>query len=341
VDDAGHVEAETAAVRPADEMDWERLATFLRGCLDLPAGPLEARQFTAGRANLTYLVDIAGVRVVVRRPPHGTLPPGAHDMAREAKVLTGLADVYPRAPKLLAFSDDVSIIGAPFLVTEYRSGTAIRDRVPVSMEHHPEVARRVDLALVDAVADLHAVDVDAAGLTDLGRPDGFADRQVSGWADRWRRAAPDDSLPVMDEVGEILAASVPTPAKVAIVHNDLKLDNCQFDADDPDHVTAVFDWDMATLGDPLFDLGLVITSMSSFPVWEISADEAGARYAERSGIGVDRLDWYLAFASWRTAVVLQQLYNRHVSGDSADQRLASLGAHIPGAAQRARSLLDQ
>jgi aminoglycoside phosphotransferase (APT) family kinase protein len=142
----------------------------------------------------------------------------------------------------------------------------------------------------------------------------------------------------MDEVASRLTATLPVPPRVAIIHNDLKLDNCQFQADDPDVVTSVFDWDMATLGDPLFDVGMVLTSMARSPLWLLDTSEAAQRYAHRSGIDVAQLDWYLAFATWRTAVVIQQLYRRFLAGDAADERLASLGDAIDTCVQRALEL---
>jgi aminoglycoside phosphotransferase (APT) family kinase protein len=142
----------------------------------------------------------------------------------------------------------------------------------------------------------------------------------------------------MDEIASRLIATVPAPQRVAIVHNDLKLDNCQFQPDDPDVVTSVFDWDMATLGDPLIDLGLVLNSMASNPLWVLETSDAADRYADRAGLDVSDLDWYLAFATWRTAVVIQQLYRRALAGDSADPRLTSLGDAIDTCVQRAREL---
>jgi aminoglycoside phosphotransferase (APT) family kinase protein len=259
-------------------------------------------------------------------------------MAREHRVLSRLADAYPRAPRALHFADDASIIGAPFVVVEYRDGVVLRDELPESMTHHTDVLRRVDVALIDAVADLHAVDPAGVGLEDLGRPDGYAHRQVEGWHDRWRRVAPDDDTGSMDEVAARLTATTPGPQRVAVVHNDLKLDNCQFQADDPDLVTSVFDWDMATLGDPLFDLGLVLNSMARNPLWVLEPSDAAGRYADRSGLDVSQLDWYLAFASWRTAVVIQQLYRRSLAGDAADPRLASLGDAVDACVRRALEL---
>ena len=186
------------------------------------------------------------------------------------------------------------------------------------MSSHRDIEGRVDLALIDAAADLHRIDPLTAGLAGLGRPDGFGRRQVDGWREQWSRAADTTVTDLMERVAERLSATLPEPPTVAILHNDLKLDNCQFQADDPDLVTSVFDWDMATLGDPLFDLGLLLTSMSSNPVWVLSEDEAVDRYASRSGIDVTRINWYVGFAMWRTAVVLQQLHNRYLAGDSAE-----------------------
>lgn len=328
-----------ADVRPGDELDWSSLERYLRSALELPEGPLSVRQFTSGRANLTYLLEIGGRRLVVRRPPKGVLAPGAHDMQREHRVLSRLNAAYPRAPEALHFADDDSIIGAPFLVIEYREGEVLTDAVPESMSQHSGVIRRVDLALLDAAADLHVVDLDACGLADLGRGEGYGERQVSSWAERWRRAGPERDLPMMLEIADHLARTVPVASAVSIVHNDLKLDNCQFNPSDPDIVTSVFDWDMATLGDPLFDLGALLVSMAANPLWVLSTEEAVARYAERSGLVVGQINWYLAFATWRMAVVLQQLYNRYASGDSHDARLGSFGDYIPSIAKRACELL--
>jgi aminoglycoside phosphotransferase (APT) family kinase protein len=302
---------------------------------------MRVRQFSAGHANLTYLLEFCDRLLVFRRPPRGTLAPGAHDMAREHKVLSRLWRSYPRAPRSDYYCDDESIAGAPFVIIEYREGEVVRDKVPPSMAQHPDVERRICLALVDAMADLHSVDVDAAELAELGNPDGFAARQVSGWHDRWRRAAPDDPVPAMNDVASELAASVPEPPRVSVVHNDLKFDNCQFHAGNPDHVTSVFDWDMATTGDPLFDVANLLSSSQSSPIWVVSRDEVAERYADRSGIDITNIKWYEAFASFRAGVVVQQLYSRYARGESADERLASFGDLVPGIAERARALVDE
>jgi aminoglycoside phosphotransferase (APT) family kinase protein len=330
---------EIVDVRRGDELDADALERHLRAALPLPDAPLVLRQFGAGRANLTYLAAFGDLELVVRRPPRGTIAPGAHDMAREHRVLTHLAPVYTRAPRALHFCDDATVIGAPFVVLERRVGVVIRDRIPDDLARHDDVARRVDLALIDAAADLHRIDLSASGLDPLGTGEGFGSRQVDGWLARWTRAARGHATRAMDDVAGRLRARLPEPPRRSVVHNDLKLDNCQFQPHDPDVVTSVFDWDMGTVGDPLFDLGLLIVSMQSSPTWVLADDTAIERYASRSGIDVTHIDWYLAFATWRTAVVLQQLHNRWLDGDSSDERYRDFGDHVQTFVARADALL--
>lgn len=334
----------TTDVRPGDELDWTALEAHLRAHLDLPAATMEVTQFTGGRANLTYLVSFGRAKLVVRRPPHGTIAPGAHDMAREARVLERLNDAFPRAPRALHFCADPAIVGAPFVVIEYRDGIVIHDQLPAVIAVHDDAARRVDLALIDAAADLHLVNPAEVGLGDLGQADGFADRQVQGWANRWSRVAPTaidaNTSAAMTGVAQRLQATIPLPQRSSIVHNDLKLDNCQFQPTDPDTVTSIFDWDMATLGDPLFDIAVMLTSMRRMPAWVLSDEDAAEHYAVRSGLDLSGIHWYLGFATWRTGVVLQQLHARYAAGDSADERLAEFGGLVPELAARAAETLD-
>jgi aminoglycoside phosphotransferase (APT) family kinase protein len=191
---------------------------------------------------------------VVRRPPLGPLPKNAHDMAREHQVLSRLHATYDRAPRVYLLCEDPSVIGAPFLVAERRRGTVLRREWPENFRRLDGLERRIALALIDALADLHLVNPEAIGLGDLGRPQGFAARQVKGWGERWH-AAKDKELPVFDVVHGELRRRVPDNPRVSVLHNDFKLDNCMVENGVPDRVTAVFDWDMATLGDPLVDLG--------------------------------------------------------------------------------------
>lgn len=353
---AAAVPPEVAPVRPGEELDWDALAAYLLAAVDGLDGEMRVLQFPNGSANLTYLVQVGDRRLVVRRPPFGQLAPGAHDMRREYRALSRLWQWFDRAPRALAFCDDHSVIGSDFLVVEYRSGEVVWGAVPPSMAHHDDVARRIGFAVVDALADLHAVDPVATGLVDLGRPDGFLERQVAGWQRRWALAAPPDAEPLMAAVGDRLERTMPRSPRVSVLHNDFKLDNCQFDPADPDRVKSVFDWDMATVGDPLADLGTLLN------YWPDPGDPDGerpvlvegvatmglptrrelvGRYAERTGADVADVHWYEAFGCWRTGVIFQQLHTRYLRGETTDERMADRGRPVAAQARRAALLLDR
>lgn len=348
-------EPEASPVRPGEDLDWARLEAYVKAVRPDLRGPLEVLQFPKGSANLTYLIRFGEDRLVLRRPPFGRLAPGAHDMAREYKTLSRLWQGFAPAPRALAFSDDPAIIGSSFFLMEYREGVGIWDAIPESMAHHHDVGRRIGFAVADALADLHSVDPDRCQLGDLGKPDGFVARQVGGWRKRWELVAAAD-MPVMDRVADLLGERIPASQRVAILHNDLKVDNCQFNPSDPDRVKSVFDWDMATLGDPLIDLGILI---NYWPDPSDDGDDRGLyiegmermglpthvevleRYAGRSGIDLADVWWYVAFAAWKTAVVKQQLYDRYLRGESTDQRMASQGERVIELGQRAECLLQR
>jgi aminoglycoside phosphotransferase (APT) family kinase protein len=351
----GSVPPETAAVRPGQELDWDALAAYLRANMPDLDGPIDVLQFPNGAANLTYLVRFGDRPLVVRRPPFGRLAPGAHDMKREYRTLSKLWRAYDRAPRGYLFCDDHSVIGSDFLVIEYRTGQVIWGAIPPSMQSHPDVGRRVGLALVDGLAELHQVDPASVELTELGRPEGFVERQVAGWTKRWELAAPPDAEPLMNVVSARLQKSLPAPARTSILHNDYKLDNCQFDPANPDRVKSVFDWDMATLGDPLVDLGTLLNywpdpsdTDENRPIYNPGADQLGLptraeaveRYSQTGGVDVGDVPWYEAFACWKTAVVLEQLYMRYVRGESTDERMATRGEKVGPQARRAMHILD-
>jgi aminoglycoside phosphotransferase (APT) family kinase protein len=346
--EAGESEiGEVAAVRAGDALDWPALEAYLRLHVeDLPAAPMQVLQFPRGHANLTYRLSFGDLRLVLRRPPFGKTAPGAHDMGREHKILSRLWRAYPRAPRAYALCEDASVIGAPFVVQEYRAdGVVIFQAPPEGMKGLPDLGERLTQALAAALADLHQVDFETVGLGDLGQADGFLERQLSGWRDRWRRAAAARPVADMEALVERLERERPASRRAAIVHNDFKLDNCQFRPDRPDEVVSVFDWDMATLGDPLVDVGVALDYWRytrANPALDVPPKETLARlYAERSGIEVSDLVWYEAFAAWRSGVAIQQLYNRYAEGDSHDERMRKLEALVPAIAARGLSLLDE
>ena len=350
---------EIAPVRAGERLDWPRLDAWLRPRLaeSLPGvgGPLEVLQFPNGSANLTYLLRAGAHELVLRRPPMGQVAPGAHDMRREFKVLSRLWRRFDRAPRAYLFCDDHAVLGADFFVMERRRGEVVRTEIPASMRVHPDVGRRVAFALIDAMAELHALDPRACDLADLGKPEGFVERQIAGWAKRWELAKFDDSPAAMDELHERLVRDRPALSRVSLVHNDLKLDNCQFDPADPDRVASIFDWDMATLGDPLIDVGTLLNywpdpadppdaSRASHPgLTDMDLPtraEMTARYAWRTGVDVAAIRWWETFALWKTVVVVQQLHRRWVRGESTDPRMAHIADSIPALIAAARRVLD-
>ena len=349
---------EVAPVRVGEHLDWPRVERYLRDQLppeaaDLSA-PFEVRQFPNGSANLTYLVRFGTTELVLRRPPFGVLAPGAHDMKREYRVLSRLWRVFDAAPRAYLFCADHAIGGADFFVMERRRGEVIRGVIPEPMRTHDNVGHRIGLALVDRMAEFHALDPQAVELGQLGRPHGFVARQLRGWKQRWDLVADPRYDAAMTILHERLEARVPEPQRVSFVHNDLKLDNCMFNPTNPDKVTAFFDWDMTTLGDPLIDLGTLLN------YWPDPADgddeqrfsHAGmermglpsrrqmvVRYAERSDLDLASIGWYEAFALWKTVTVVEQLHHRWKVGDSTDPRMETVADAIPRLIANAERLL--
>jgi aminoglycoside phosphotransferase (APT) family kinase protein len=347
--------ADTAAVRADERVDAASLAAYLRGRLDVGDAPLEIAQFPGGHSNLTYLLRFADRELVLRRPPLGPVAPKAHDMAREFRVLSALWRVYPPAPRAHLFCDDASVIGAPFYVMERRSGAVIRRHIPDELGDTPQTRRLISHALIDALADLHAVDYRAIGLADLGKPDGFVERQIRGWAQRWQRAKTRE-LPAIDELCEWMLARLPRSPRPALIHNDFKFDNVMYAAGDPATIVAVFDWEMCTIGDPLADLGTLLgywvhdddppvflssmvspTNLEGFP----RRDELVERYAKRTGTDTSPIEFYRAFACYKTAVVAEQIYVRYVRGQTKDERFAALEPIVPMLVQAATQIAQR
>ena len=339
-------------VRPDEKFDTTALAAYLVGRLPGSDSPLTVRQFGGGAANLTYLLDYGTAEYVLRRPPLGPVAASAHDMAREYRVLSVLHRAFPLAPRAFLFCDDTTIIGAPFFIMERRQGVVVRRTMPDAYAGVPDAARRMSEALIDALAAFHAVDYEALGLADLGKPEGFLARQIEGWYRRWQAAKTAD-LADMDAVYAWLRANRPAGAGVSLVHNDYKLDNAMLAAGDPGRVVAIFDWDMCTLGDPLADLGALLTywtepadppylqATAMMPLGQpgfLSRAELVARYAAKSGRAVNDIAFYHTLGLFRLTVIVAQIYIRYVRGQTQDPRFAAMEMMIPALARRAREL---
>jgi aminoglycoside phosphotransferase (APT) family kinase protein len=339
---------QTRAVRAGEELDVEKLRGWLERALDA-RGAVEIEQFPGGHSNLTYLVRVGKDEYVLRRPPFGSKVKSAHDMGREFRILSKLAPVWSKAPRPAAFCEDESVIGAKFYLMERRRGVILRKEVPAGLTIDP---RAVAFALVDTLAELHAIDWRGVGLGDFANPEGYLQRQISGWTKRWHDAKTDE-IPELDQVAKWLADTMPTSPAPTIIHNDFKHDNVIFDPDDLTRVTGVLDWEMSTIGDPLADWG---TSLS---YWILATDpqplqmlrfspttvagtptreEITARYAEKSGRDVSKVNWYFIYGIFKGAVVGQQLYYRFKQGLTKDERFAAILPLVRLSAQRAAEL---
>lgn len=325
--------------RPDESFDQARLAAFLADKLEGAGAPLRVKQFTGGMANLTYLLIFGDAHeYVLRRPPLGHYAPTAHDMSREYRALAALNPVFGYAPRVYLYVEDASVIGAPFIIMQRRNGVVVRRALPASFAALPNAARQLSETLVHVLVDFHAVDYEAIGLARLGRPAGFISRQVAGWYRRWHAAKLTDS-PVVEQLFAWFGDNMPTSPAPTLVHNDYKLDNAIFAPDDPSRMTALLDWDMCTLGDPLLDLATLLTywtepddpphllALTPMPTGEVgflTRKQLIARYAEGSGRDVGDMRFYLALAHFRWMVYMQQMHFRYVQGLTRDTRYERL-----------------
>jgi len=345
-----------AQVREEERLDPAVLEPFLRRALPDTAGPVSVLQFPKGHSNLTYLMMVGDREVVLRRAPFGVKVKSAHDMKREYDILSALKGVYPRAPRPIAFCDDESLIGAKFYLMERVRGVILRgDKPPAGVSFTPELLRRTSLALVDNLADLHAVDVTRPPLSTMGRPQGYVARQVTGWTERYANARTDD-IPGVEATAAWLSRNMPEKSGAAVIHNDYKYDNVMLDPHDLTRIVAVLDWEMATIGDPLMDLGTFIgywgdpddpqeLRMRAYgPTYlpgSLSRLQLVERYAERSGRAVGSILFYYVFALFKIAVIVQQIYRRYVEGLTRDPRFASLIDWVRVMARQAERALEK
>ena len=305
-------------------------------------GPLTGEVISGGRSNLTYVVSGGDTRVVVRRPPLGHVLPSAHDMAREYRVISALSAAGFPVPRPLAVCTDPDVIGAPFYVMAYVDGVVLRDDA-----HRPDPATAARLGdnLVDLLARLHAVDHEAVGLGDFGHPDGYLARQVRRWHQQWERSQT-RQLPQLDRVTEALTAYLPASTRTGIVHGDYRLDNVMF-APDLSRILAVVDWEMATVGDPLADVGLLVVYtdlahrklIPPVPDGFPTGARLAARYAAATGIDVARLDWYVAFGTYKLAVISEGIHARYRQGKTVGEGFETFGPAVPALIARAAAVL--
>jgi aminoglycoside phosphotransferase (APT) family kinase protein len=330
----------------------EPLAAFLDEH-GLGAGDVEAERIGEGHSNVTYLVRRGEDRFVLRRPPRPPLPPSAHDVLREARLLTALEPTAVRAPRVLATCEDTSLLGGvPFYVMEEVHGSVITGDVPAALDE-PHGRGRIGAELVDALAEIHAVDWREAGLEGFGKPSGYLERQLRRFNGLWEHNKTRE-LDVVTEVGQWLADNLPDSGESTIVHGDYRLGNVMVADEPPARVVSVFDWELATIGDPLADVGYLTvtwaqagdpdemafgslsaaTRREGFP----TRDELVARYEAETGRSVAALNWYQALALWKAAVFMEGNYKRFMAGSTDDEYLGLFDEGVPALAEKAKSV---
>ena len=341
--------ADAAAVRAGEELDRETLARYLRDKIE-GGGELEIEQFPGGHSNLTYLLRTPARDYVLRRGPLGPVAPKAHDMAREYRVLHAVHPFFAAAPEVFHLCEDTSVVGAVFFVMERRRGIIVRNRIPEELAAFAGYPERVSRGLVDCLIELHAVDIQKHGLVALGKPEGFLERQVRGWFERWNRAKTEE-LPQMERIIQWLTDRLPETQTPTLLHNDFKLDNVMLDQSNPGRIAAVLDWEMATVGDPLVDLGVLLCywsqpsdpggatpPLTGQPGW-FTRDQLIARYAEKTGRDVSRIAYYEVFALFKLAVVLQQIFVRFHVGQTRDERFRHFDRRVHRLIEQAAAIL--
>lgn len=330
------------AVRAGEELNTARLEPYLRSHFSKEGATFSIQQFPSGHSNLTYCVQLGEKRMVLRRPPFGSKVKSAHDMGREFRVLSKLHDAYQPAPRVLLYCDDESVLGAPFYLMEPVEGIILRREPPAGLSFAPETARRVCESFVENLARMHGLDYTAIGLAELGKPQGYIERQVRGWTERYFGSKTHEIAEV-EPVAAWMKQNLPASSEATLIHNDYKFDNIVLDPQDLTRITGVLDWEMCTIGDPLSDLGSTLAywveardseglqtlrwGPTNYP-GSLTRREVAQRYAQITGRDVSNLAFYLVFARFKLAVIVQQIYYRYHQGLTKDPRFARMGQAV-------------
>ncbi len=348
---------DTRPIRAGEELDEQNLAEFLRANLQIGNDRIEIKQFPAGSSNLTYSVRFGEQEFVLRRPPFGNTVKTAHDMRREFRVLSALSKVYSPAPRPVLFCDDEKVTGTDFYLMERKRGIILRGlQVPEELANSAELQRRVGESFVDNLAALHNLDYEKAGLGDLGKPEGYVRRQTLGWTERYFKAKTDEHAELEAAIAWLNANIPEDLQKPALVHNDYKFDNVMLDESDLTRVVAVLDWEMATIGQPLMDLGTTLgywmdknspeflRTMPFNPrvlMENLTRLELAERYAEKTGSNLDNLLFYYVFGTFKIAVIAQQIYFRFVKKLTQDKRFANFNQFVAALGRIAANAIEK
>ncbi|MCA6378492.1 MAG: phosphotransferase family protein [Cytophagales bacterium] len=336
-----------SSIRAGEELNQEKLATYLNehGI----AKEISIQQFPNGYSNLTYLIKTEEEEYILRRPPFGANIKSAHDMEREFNVLSSLQKAgFTKVPEPILFCADESVMGTKFYLMKRVNGVILRNRVPKGMTIAPSTFNQLSKSAIDQLVQLHQLDIKSTGLDQLGKPEGYVQRQVEGWTKRYVNAQTDD-IAAMNEAAEWMQKNIPTSAKASFIHNDYKYDNLVLNPDNLTEIKAILDWEMATVGDPLMDLGTTLAywaeandsdALKPFNLtWmpgNMTRNEMANYYAEKSQTSIDDIVFYYVFGSFKVGVICQQIYHRYKQGYTQDPRFASLIYLIKACGENAR-----
>ena len=340
-------------VREGEELDAQVVTDYIKSVVPDVQGTARIKQFPGGASNLTYAVSFDNKEYILRRPPFGKKAKSAHDMGREFRVMQKLKPVFPYVPGMVAFCQDESVLGCDFYVMEKLVGIIPRADMPKGVALTPEQTRKLCLNFFDRLIELHSVDYNAAGLADLGKGEGYVVRQIEGWSKRYRDAKTDD-VPDFENIMTWLHANMPEQVSVCVIHNDYRLDNVVLDPNDPTEIIGVLDWEMATLGDPLMDLGNTLAywvEANDPPAFQflrrqpshipgmMTRDEIIQYYCDRMNLQADDFLFYQVYGVFRLGVILQQIYYRFYHGQTKDPRFSAFGKMVEILESQCRSLL--
>ncbi|SDH89159.1 phosphotransferase family protein [Alteribacillus bidgolensis] len=346
---------DTIPVRKGEEIELRRLENYLRQEMDpFPDEELHIEQFPSGHSNLTYVITAGRWEAVLRRPPFGPVAPKAHNMKRESVILRTLHPHFPLAPKPYLYCEDKSVIGSEFFLMERRKGAVIDTEFPKGIAPTPDNCRSISKAMVEALARLHKLDYKKTELVHMTKPDGFLERQVHGWIKRYDKAKTAEIAEV-EELRKWLSQHIPASPQPAVIHYDYKCNNAMFNPENLQEMRGLFDWEMTTVGDPLADLGIALSywieeedpeslkqGFGKPPVTVkdgfYSRQEFAEEYAKLTGRNIDNLSFYLTFAYFKLAVIVQQIYYRYKKGQTNDERFAQLGIRVSALMTHAKNV---
>ncbi len=343
-------------IRQGEELNIQAAEQYLKDTIPGLSGNLEVKQFPSGYSNLTYLIEIGNRKMVLRRPPFGTKAKTAHDMGREFRILSSLCEHFPYCPEPLTYTEDESILGAPFYVMDRIEGIILRKNLPSTLSFSSEEIKSLCTGLIDILLELHAIDYKKIGLDNLGKPLGYINRQVTGWSKRYRAARTPDA-PDFESIMMWLEKNQPADSEnPSLIHNDYKFDNVILDPKNPLKIIGVLDWEMATIGDPLMDLGATIAywvnrddseEMQLIRMLPTNMEGAFTRkelvayYLDRSGINVKDFTFYQCCNVFRVATIAQQIYYRFYHGQTKDNRFGLMIAAVQVMERWITSILEK